>query len=173
MSSFMFILWIEDYMCQTCRHLHDLINHTRHIWHEIILDLLVVCPNAHIRRSVDSLSTAGLKAHALDLLRVHNARMHRPGHDQDPVPEQPRVFKCPEGKSRQLSLDACLLPGLPYMVWVSSSTSVHLMNTSEGEVHTWKDADRATQSRSAEIELFESSRHGCIILVAISVRRSV
>jgi hypothetical protein len=129
----------------------------------------VICPNARIRRSVDSLSTSDLKAHALDLLRSHNTRMSSPALNQNHALE-PTVFKCPE--SSRFRLDACLLPGLPYVVWVSTEGSVHLLHTSEGEVEKWKDPSHATEAWSAEIELFESSQHGTMIFMGISVRRS-
>jgi hypothetical protein len=111
---------------------------------------------------MDSTSTADLRGHALRLVQAQKAQRC------SSTPDHPHKYLGVYEYPREGRQGARLLPGIPYMVWISGNDgSINLMHTPTGiDVHKWLPEERFTRVGVVDTELFDSTRYGTMIFVS-------
>jgi hypothetical protein len=127
------------------------------LWRGVVDDLLAYSPNATITQLVQIADLVGI-------CDRHRRTVQWLGHHSNvltPIPKNSYTsFRLPPDLK-----DAQLLPGLPFMVGVSSDSAIRLLSAETGEITwSWRDSD-SSQLGHVQVNVCASEQHGTMIMV--------
>jgi hypothetical protein len=131
-------------------------------WSSVIRDLLLISPNAHLRQSLPSMTATDLQRLAIDYFRFMVQTSE----------SSPRCQLTYTRPMNRLVKDITLIPGTPFMIWVSGTATVHLMNMQTGcQISFWEPSKPIHKVYQVDIEIWdcESTNYACVFLVSVGI----
>jgi hypothetical protein len=120
----------------------------------------------HLQRSLSDIDAERLRLYALQYVRVaeHTLSLEKFLGTSMAEPEAVFVFEHPV-------IDVRLLPGLPFLIWISTEATVHLLDTRTGEeVDQWNSSASILSAVRGEVEIWEARQYGCMVLIAMLIQ---
>jgi hypothetical protein len=120
----------------------------------------------YLQRNLGDIDAEQLKLYALQYVRVaeHTSSLDELVGTSIAKPEAVFVFEHPV-------IDVRLLPGLPFLIWISTEATVHLLDARTGEeADQWKSSISIVSAVRGEVEIWEARQYGCMVLIAMLIQ---